>query len=98
MPRLALLSRWSLLSRILATIALVLLIAYPWGAFLLLNPQINVYRANIAHESKWFFDSLKGSVADQAVIGDYTAIEQILRTGATNQLVLKLQYTDRDRG
>ncbi len=96
MPRSALLSRWSLLGRILAAIALMLAIAYPWGAFLFLNSQIDIYRTNLADESKWFMESLKNSVAEQAVIGDYTAIEQILRAGATHRAVLEISYTDRD--
>lgn len=96
MPRSALLSRWSLLGRILGTIGLVLAIAYPWGVFLFLNSQLNVYRTNITDESKWFLNSLKTSVAEQAVIGDYTAIDQILRAGATHRLVLEINYSDRD--
>jgi len=96
MARFALLSRWSLLGRILATIGLALAIIYPWGAFLSLNFQLSVYRTSITDESKWFLDSLKNSVAEQAVIGDYTAIDQILRAGATHRLVLEINYTDRD--
>ena len=96
MARLALLSRWSLLGRILATIGLALAIIYPWGAFLSLNFQLSVYRTSITDESKWFLDSLKNSVAEQAVIGDYTAIDQILRAGATHRLALEINYTDRD--
>ena len=96
MARFALLSRWSLLRRILATIGLVLVIAYPLGAFFILNSQLNVYRESISDESGWFLDSLKNSVAEQAVIGDYTAIDQILRTGATYRLVLELNYLDPD--
>ncbi|MBI5751152.1 MAG: PAS domain S-box protein [Hydrogenophilales bacterium] len=96
MPRFALLSRWSLLGRILAAIGLVLAIAYPWGVFLFLNSQLDVYRTSIADESKWFLDSLKNSVAEQAVIGDYTAIDQTLRAGATHRHVLEINFTDRD--
>lgn len=84
----------TLVKRVLLITTTVLLAGYLAGAYVFVNSQIAIYRATILEETRARLDLMAAQVSEQAVIGDYTAIEQMLRTWSRNGHYLELDYLD----
>jgi PAS domain S-box-containing protein len=96
MPSSTPIQRVTLVGRILIIAGLTLALTYPISAFIFVNSELAVYRARLAHQIDTTLDTLERVVAEQAVIGDYATIEQMLRARVRQSGFNEIDYTDSD--
>lgn len=90
------LRRISLIARILIMVGTTLALAYPVSVFLFTQSELAFYRATSEHELTVALDTLEKSIGEQAVIGDYALIEQILHARVRRSHFIEIDYSDVD--
>lgn len=92
------LSRISLLARLLGATGIILLAMYPLATSLFITSEVKLYRELVADQSSATLKALTNTVGEQAVIGDYTTIEQVLKARVAHKPFVSFTFTDPDGG
>lgn len=92
------LKRTSLLSRLLIVTGLVLTLTYPLIAWLFVASEVRIYRGLVANQAQVALQVLANSVGEQAVVGDYTLIEHMLKARVAYGPYVAFVYRDREGG
>lgn len=88
--------RLSLIARILLMVGGALALTYPLSVFLFINSELAFYRSASVNELTVALDTMEKAVGEQVIIGDYTLIEQILRTRVRHSHFIEADYSDND--
>lgn len=92
------LKRTSLLARLLIVTGLVLTLTYPLIAWLFVASEVRIYRGLVTNQTQVAIQVLANSVGEQAVVGDYTLIEQILKARVSYGPYVAIRYRDHEGG
>jgi len=88
----------SLLGRLLGVTGIILLVIYPLATSLFIASEIKLYRGLVADQANATLKTLTNTVGEQAVIGDYSTIEQILKARIVQEPFVSFTFTDPDGG
>ena len=88
------LRRLSLLARILIVVGIVIALSFPIRFLLFAHSEVELYRATLENHVHIVLDTLEQSIGEQAVIGDYAAIQQIIETRVRDSKLVEVDYTD----
>ncbi len=88
----------SLLTRLLVATGFILLVMYPLATSLFIASEVRLYRSLVAGQTDATLESITHAVTEQAVIGDYTAIEQQLKARVAHVPFFAFSFTDPDGG
>jgi len=92
------LSKISLLTRLLGVTGAILLVLYPLATYLFITSEVRLYRGLVADHSAATLESITQAVIEQAVVGDYTTIEQMLKARVAHVPFTEFTFTDPDGG
>ncbi len=92
------LGKISLLTRLLGVTGVILLVIYPLATYLFINSEVRLYRGMVADHSAATLESITQAVIEQAVVGDYTTIEQMLKARVAHAPFTAFTFTDPDGG
>ncbi len=88
------LSRLTLLQRVVLATVLILAAFLPASQWLSISSHAEQYRKTLAAEVITTLDVLESQIADQIVIGDYTAIEQLLKARVARGRIRAADFVD----
>jgi len=91
-------SNISLLARLLSATGIILLVMYPLATSLFIASEVKLYRDLVADQASATLKTLINTVGEQAVIGDYTTIEQVLKARVVHKPFVAFTFTDPDGG
>ena len=92
------LKRTSLLARLLLVTGFILLLIYPFIAWMFIASEVRLYRSLVANQAQVALQVLANAVGEQVVVGDYTIIEQMLKARVAHGPYATLDFRDRDGG
>jgi PAS domain S-box-containing protein len=89
-------STWGLIPRLMAAVGFAILVGGITQSYLLALQGASEHSARHQHDVKETLEFLVPLVADQAVLGDYAAITQLLKTQSLKLELWELNWTDKN--
>ena len=88
------LKRMSLLARILIMLGATLVLLFSVSIYLFVKSELGFYQQSRDKELSATLDIMEKAVGEQAVIGDYAMIEQILRSRVRHSQFIEMDFSD----